>query len=174
MQTQTVEPARLTIADLEVIEAKETRRSLVPQRQPLSKHDATQRVLGGIKLIKFFYGGAMNDDVDAVDYLTSLVDQLEAEKAEQAKRFEAEKAALLAQHESEKRHYRKALAAVAKVLDLYSGDPFELKPISKWGKADLGKWMIAAGESIQWVMQRAENALDPNPDHVVPIAPDPE
>lgn len=174
-QTTTVERPLITLAELEVLEAKHTS-ALAPvppapmERPKVTARDARHQILGGIKIIARICGVDMTQDIRPAEMLVQRIDELEEEAAKR----EAYIKQLIAEHEAEKSHYRKALSAVSKVLDLYGGDPFEMKPISKWGKADLGKWMIAAGESIKWVMQRAENALDPDPDHVVPIAPDPE
>jgi hypothetical protein len=114
-----------------------------------------------MRMINHFSGAQMHREIDTVEFLSTRVDELEAQIKDERERFETEKAS-----------YRKALGAVSKVLDLYSGDPFELKPASKWSKTEMGKWMLAAAESINWVMQRAENELDH--DHAVPIAKDPE
>jgi hypothetical protein len=165
MQTA-IDPLKLKLADLEVLEARDSgaMRAIEKAEQhykPITQRDARQRMIGMMKMINHFSGGDMRQEIDTIDFLVQRIDVLEEENAKLREQFEAEKL-----------HYRQALAAVGKVIDLYSGDPFELKPISKWSKADLGKWMIAAGESIKWVMQRAENALDP--DHAVPIVKDPE
>lgn len=170
METSVIDPTRIRIADLEVLEA--TQKSIIPapvmERPRVTAHDARHQILGGIKIIARICGIDMTQDIYPAEMLVQRIDQLETEAAAR----EAYIRQLKAEQEAEKSHYRKALTAVGKVLDLYSGDPFELKPISKWDKASLGKWMIAAAESISWVMQRAENALDP--DHAVPIIKDPE
>lgn len=157
-----IDPKTVTLADLEVLEAPKTIAPVPPAPAeralpPISKRDLRQQFVGVIRMINHLTGGDMREQVDSLDFLVRRNDALE----EQIRQLEAEKAS-----------YRKALSAVGTVLDLYSGDPFELKVMSKWNKAELGNWMIAAAESIKWVMQRAENALDP--DHAVPIAKDPE
>lgn len=137
--------SQLTISDLDTLHKRYT----PPPRPLLTKEQATQQVFGAIKLIKYFYGGKMHDDVEAVDYLCSRVDTLEAENAA----------------------LRQALSAISAVLEIHTS-PFEDKAPSKVSRLDVNKWIIAAAESIKWVMQRAENALDPK--HIVDIAKDPE
>lgn len=164
MQQTAIDPLNIKLADLEVLEAQPKTLAIVeaaPVRPLLTRRDAKQQILGAMRMINHFSGAQMHREIDTVEFLSSRVDELEAQLQKERERFEIEKAG-----------YRKALTAVGKVLDLYSGDPFELKAASKWTKPDMGKWMLAAAESINWVMQRAENELDH--DHAVPIAKDPE
>lgn len=164
MQQTAIDPLKVKLADLEVLEAQPKALAIVEPaetRPLLTRRDAKQQIIGAMRMINHFSGAQMHREIDTVEFLSSRVDELEALLKAERERFEMEKAG-----------YRKALESVGKVLDLYSGDPFELKAASKWTKPDMGKWMLAATESINWVMQRAENALDP--DHAVPIAKDPE
>lgn len=165
MQTA-IDPMNVKLADLEVLEAQQPKALAISQppiheRPLLKKRDAKQQIFGGLKIINHLSGGDMRQQIDAAEFLSNRVDELEDQLQKEREAFEAEKLG-----------YRKALESVGKVLDLYSGDPFELKAASKWTKPDMGKWMLAAAESINWVMQRAENELDH--DHAVPIAKDPE
>jgi hypothetical protein len=151
----------MTIAELDKLEQ---RHSYIipapvqpaPKRPPITKRDAQHEILGAIKIIARMNGMDMTKDVHPTELLVSRIDELEA----QADQLHKENEAL-----------RKALAAVGTVLEVHD-DPFELKPSSKWSKAEMGNLIIGMCESIKWVMQRAENALDPQ--HAVPIVPDPE
>lgn len=128
----------------------------VPGRVQITARDARHQILGGIKIIARICGVDMTQDIHPTEMLVQSIDKLED---------------LVRAQQAEIDGYRKALKAVGTVLENHD-DPFQLKPSSKWSKAELGSWIINAGESIQWVMQRAENALDPH--HIVPIAADPE
>jgi len=154
--------SQITIADLDRLAAQHSTAIIPiepaprPTAPPITKRDTRQRILGAMKIMNFLCGGDMREEIDSTDFLVRRIDVLEA----QHQQLQAEIA-----------EYRKALAAVGTVLEIHD-NPFELKPSSKWSKAELGQWILNAGESIQWVMQRAENALDPR--HAVPIAADPE
>ena len=127
MQTTAIDPLKLKLADLEVLEAQPKTLAIVepaPARPVLTRRDAKQQILGAMRMINHFSGAQMHREIDTVEFLSARVDELEAQLKAERDRFEAEKL-----------HYRQALTAVGKVIDLYSGDPFELKPISKWSKA---------------------------------------
>lgn len=161
LQAVTIEPARITIADLEVLEAQHSS-AIMPIEPvndalpPLTKRDVRQRLIASQKIMNWLCGGDMRDEINSTDFLVRRIDVLEA----QHNQLQRENAEL-----------RKALSAVGTVLEVHD-DPFALKPPSKWSKAELGNLIINVGESIKWVMQRAENALDPA--HAVPIVADPE
>jgi len=151
----------MTIAKLD--ELAEKHRSIpapivseVQTKVKITARDARHEILGAIKIIARMCGMDMTQDVHPTELLVRRIDELEIEAQ---------------QREIEIKELRKALSAVGTVLEVHD-DPFELRPASKWSKAELGQWIINAGESIKWVMQRAENALDPK--HAVPIAADPE
>jgi hypothetical protein len=151
----------MTIAELDTL-AQRHASSITPAPTPqptriqVTARDARHQILGGIKIIARICGVDMTQDIHPTEMLVQRIDSLEdLVKAQQAEIAE----------------YRKALCAVGTVLEVHD-DPFELRPSSKWSKAELGQWIISAGESIKWVMQRAENALDPA--HAVPIAKDPD
>jgi hypothetical protein len=91
----------------------------------------------------------------------------EADLVEQKEAFEAEKLG----YQKQVKDMRQVLRSIALVMD-GQVDPFELKPASKWSKAELGKWIIAAVENMNWARQRVDNYIDPK--NAVPIAPDPE
>lgn len=128
-----------------------------PEPKPITRRDARQQVLGAIKIIARMSGMSMVTDVHPTELLVQRIDELEAQSAA--------KDAHIARLE-------KALANASAVLELYADDPFELKPISKWNKGELGKWMLAAMESIKWVVTRAENELDQA--HAVPLIAGPK
>jgi len=167
MQLQTaVEPARLTIADLEVIEAQHRALTLIPPpvdaaprpRAPLTKNQTVHQILGGIKIIARLNGIDMTQDIYPAEMLNQRIEQLEDQNEQ------------LQQEISE---LRKALMVVGSVLEVHASSyPFEDKAPSRVKRIDLDQWVQATAESIKHVMQRAENALDPQ--HIVPIAADPE
>lgn len=151
----------MTIAELDTLAQRHASSiTPAPAQSPtpiqVTARDARHQILGGIKIIARICGVDMTQDIHPTEMLVQRIDQLE----ELAKLQHAEIA-----------EYRKALKAIGTVLDGHE-DPFEVKPPSKWKKVEADKWMLAAGESIKWSMQRAENALDPK--QAVPIAPDPE
>lgn len=169
MQTTTgIDPTTIRLADLEVMEAKPAS-ALAVQRPLLGKRDAKQQLLGAMRIINHLSGGDMRQQIDTVEFLSLRVDELEAQLAEERKAFEAEKASYRQSMVAEIAGYKKALRNIAVVLAMYS-DPFDLKPFSKWKNEEKGKWILAAGESIKWAVQRADNQLDPV--NAVPIAPD--
>lgn len=164
MQTATLEPTRIRMADLEILEAQQS--SIMPasipaaprekRLPPMTKRDLRQQFLGVARMINHLSGGDMREQIDNLDFMVRHIDLLEEEKT---------------QLERDNAELRKALSAICTVLEGHE-DPFEVKPPSKWKKVEADKWMLAAGESIKWVMQRAENALEPV--NAVPIAADPE
>jgi hypothetical protein len=127
-----------------------------PKRVTVTARDARHQILGGIKIIARICGIDMTQDISPAEMLVQRIEQLEAIRQQQM---------------DEIAELRKALSTVGTVLEVHS-DPFELRPSSKWTKTELAQWIINADESRKWVMQRAENALDPK--HIVPIAADPE
>lgn len=172
LQTKVIEPARMTMADLEILEAEHAPKGisvLSTKWQPpqLTKRDVRQRVFGTLKLLVFLCGGDMRKEVDAADFLVRRIDALEDE----AQKRETYIQQLIEKHEAEKVAYRnsqrdviagykKALRNIAGRLELYR-TPFEELPFSKWKNEAKGKWMLAAGETIDWAVQRADNQLDP-------------
>lgn len=134
-------------------------------RPVIEARDARQRIIGGLKMISYFCGGLMRQEIDQADFLVRRIDELEAQLGAMRQELETartEKAAEIG-------GYKKALRNIAAVLDLYR-DPFDSKPFSKWKNEEKGKWMLAAAESIEWAVQRADNQLDPV--NAVVIAPD--
>lgn len=118
---------------------------------------ARHQVLGAMKLICRMSGQSMVTEVAATELFVERVNELEAQSAA--------KDAHIARLE-------KALANISAVLELHAADPFELKPISKWNKGELGKWMIEAADSMKWAMTRAENELVP--ERAVPLIAGPK
>ncbi len=161
MQTATIEPARLTIADLERLAVRQSALAVVatppaPARAKVTRRDAEHEILGAVKLIARINGMDSTKLVHPVELLVERIDQLEDAQT---------------QLQQQNADLRKALSAISMVLEGHE-DPFEVKPPSKWKKIEADKWMLAAGESIKWALQRAENALAPS--NAVPIASDPE
>ncbi len=139
----------MTIAQLE--------RMIAPAPLPLIKGDqARQQMLGAMKMIARLAGMQGNDDVYATELFVRRVDELERLIDAQRKEIE---------------EYRKALLAISAALEAHT-DPFGLRPASKWTKTEMAAALLAAGETITWATQRADNLLDP--DHAQPIAKDPE
>src|SRR5689334_12533751 len=78
-QPTAVEPARLTIADLEVLEAKALAPvPAAPPRPLIPKRDARQQMVGMMRMINHFSGGDMREEINTVDFLTRKNDELEA------------------------------------------------------------------------------------------------
>ncbi len=160
-----IDPTKITLADLDVMEAQPSSSLNIVQPAPvkrplLTKRDAKQQIIGGLRMINHFSGGDMRQEIDTVAFLTGRIDELEMQLEEERKAFEAEKTSYQNANRNEIAGYRKALRNIAVVLALYS-DPFELKPFSKWKNDEKGKWIMAAGESVKWAVQRADNQLDP-------------
>ncbi len=147
----------LTMAQLDALAEKHLTLPPPPEPKPITRRDARQQVLGAIKIIARMSGMSMVTDVHPTELLVQRIDELEAQAAA--------KDAIIARQE-------KALANISAVLELYASDPFELKPISKWNKGELGKWMIEAADSMTWAMTRAENELVP--EHAVPLIAGPK
>lgn len=182
MQTA-IDPMNVKLADLEVLEAQQPRiLAPVEPRQddvpPISKHDLRHQFIGVLRMINHLTGGDMRQQIDSIDFLVRRIDLLEEQNAklrqkaeadlvEQKEAFEAEKLG----YQKQVKDMRQVLRSIALVMD-GQVDPFELKPSSKWSKAELGQWIIAAVENMNWARQRVDNYIDPK--NAVPIAPDPE
>lgn len=168
MQTAGIDPRTVRLADLAdltVMEAKPAStlaiiEPLQAQRPLLKRRDAKQQLLGAMRIINHLSGGDMRQQIDTVEFLSLRVDELEAQIEAMQKQFEAEKASYQNANRNEIAGYKKALRNIAAVLMLYT-DPFDLKPFSKWKNDEKGKWILAAGESVKWAVQRADNQLDP-------------
>lgn len=176
MQTTTgIDPTTIRLADLDVMEVP-NQITMKPALPRVTKRDAQHEILGAIKIIARLNGMSMVEQVHPTELLVRRIDQLEDEAAQREKdfhalteKYEAEKASYQNANKAEIAGYRKALRNIAVVLALYS-DPFELKPFSKWKNDEKGKWIMAAGESVKWAVQRADNQLDPT--NAVVIAAD--
>ncbi len=171
MQTA-IDPMNVKLADLEVLEAQQPKalaisQPLIHERPLLKKRDAKQQILGGLKIINHLSGGDMRQQIDAAEFLSNRVDELEEQLQKERDAFEAEKLG----YQKQVKDMRQVLRSIALVMD-GQVDPFELKPSSKWSKAELGQWIIAAVENMNWARQRVDNYIDPK--NAVPIAPDPE
>lgn len=170
MQT-TIDPATIKLADLEVIEAQQAKTLVVvesaPVRPLLTKRDAKQQIFGAMRMINHFSGAQMHREIDTVEFLSNRVDEVEKLLQEEREAFEAEKQG----YQKQVKDMRQVLRSIALVMD-GQVDPFELKPSSKWSKAELGQWIMAAVENMNWARQRVDNYIDPK--NAVPIAPDPE
>ncbi len=174
--TKGIDPTTVRLSDLEVLESQTPAIAIAPALPRVTGRDARHQILGGIKIIARICGMSMVEDIHPAELLVRRIDQLEDEAAEREKTIQA----LRQQLEAEKNHYRnanqaeiagyrKALRNIAAVIEPYS-DPFDLKPFSKWKNDEKGKWILAAGESIKWAVQRAENQIDPT--NAVVIAAD--
>lgn len=172
MQTITgLDPLKVRLADLEVLESKQRATSLAVQQTLLTKRDAKQQLIGAMRIINHLSGGDMRAQIDTVAFLSVRIDELEAQIETMRKQFEDEKAIYQNSKKDEIAGYKKALRNIAAVLEPYR-NPFEVLPFSKWKNEQKGKWMLAVGESIDWAVQRADNQLDPT--NAVVIAADTE
>lgn len=150
----------LTMAQLDALAEKHLAKQTPPpaaRKSPIDARSARQQIVGMQKWVVWMSGGEMRDEVAANELLVERIDDLEMKMAA--------KDAHIARLE-------KGLANISSVLELYASDPFELKPISKWNKGELGKWMIEAADSMTWAMTRAENELVP--EHAVPLIAGPK
>jgi hypothetical protein len=169
-----IDPMTVRLADLDVMEAKpqssiEVIQFATAQRPLFTKRDAKQQLLGAMRIINHLSGSDMRQKIDTVEFLSLRVDELEALLAEERKAFEDEKVRYQRAMAGEIAGYKKALRNIAAVIEPYR-NPFDALPFSKWKNEAKGQWMLAAAESIQWAVQRAENQIDPV--NAVPIAPD--
>jgi len=126
------------------------------ERPLIDARTARAQVVGMQKWVVWMSGGEMRDDVAANEILVGRIDELED---------------ALAVKDAYIERLTKALANVGAVLEDYTDDPFEAKPMPKWNKGELGKRILAMVDSIKWVVTRAENELDPR--HAVPLLPGP-
>lgn len=142
----------MTMQTLEALEAR-----LAPAPLPkIAANAARHQILGAMKLIARMADMPMQEEVYPTELFVRRVDQLEDEN-DALRREVAE--------------CHKALAAISAALEAHT-DPFGVKPSSKWTKTEMAAALLAAGETITWATQRADNLLDP--DHAQPIAKDPE
>lgn len=157
-----IDPMTLTLADLDVMEAPTTAivKPAPAAVKPLTKRDTRQRIIGAMKMINWLCGGEMQQEIDSTDFLVRRIDELEAQMEKMREQFEQEKSHYRKANENEIAGYKKALRNIAARLEVYR-DPFNLLPFSKWKNEAKGKWMLAAGETIDWAVQRADNQLDP-------------
>lgn len=165
MQTTAIDPLKLKLADLEVLEARDSgaMRAIEKAEQhykPITQRDARQRMIGMMKMINHFSGGDMRQEIDTIDFLVQRIDVLEHQIETMQKAHEAEVNQLKGHRLDEIAGYKKALRNIAARLELYR-DPFKVLPFSKWKNEAKGKWMLAVGETIDWAVQRADNQLDP-------------
>lgn len=161
-----IDPLKIRIHDLDVLEAGYSLAlEPVPAAPPdralpkTTNRDARQRILGALKVLNWLCGGSMTEYMDSLIYLVGRIDQLEA----QIKTLNTEKG-----------DFRQALMAITMVLDVYAADPFEDKAPSGWKKPELVNKLLAVTQSVDWAVQRAENALDPKSASNNPIERDPE
>lgn len=139
----------MTIQQLEAL--------LAPAPPPsVTADQARQQVLGGMKMLARMAGMGAQEDVQVADLFVRRVHELEQ---------------TIARLEQEIGGYRRGLMAISAAVEAHT-DPFGLKPASKWTKTELAAWTLAAGETMTWAAQRADNLLDPA--HFQPIARDPE
>ncbi len=177
-----IDPRTFTLDDLEVLEAPVVSLAPLPAAPPeralppISKRDLRQQFVGVVRMINHLTGGDMRDQVDTLDFLVRRVNELEARDDQREKDMQAlrDQLALEKDHyqkaiQNEIAGYKKALRNISARLEIYR-DPFDALPFSKWKNEAKGKWMLAAGETIDWAVQRADNQLEPV--NAVPIAAD--
>ena len=113
--------------------------------RPLTVVEMRNQILGGMKILVQLCGMRTESLIRPIEMFVHRIHDLETR---------------ITALEQENAEYRRALSNVSAVLESYVEDDPE-QPVAKMKITKLRDWVTSARESMKWVMQRSENALDP-------------